>query len=176
MDMPNAIREVVAAFDDAEALERAVFELETQGFDRAACSVLTTEKTLEGALGHRYQQVREVEDDPAVPRETFFSRISRLEAEAFPAPVLASLGWLTLAGVGGAIPAVVAAGVGALIGVALGGLIHHHHAARIQEQLARGGIVLWVGIRDAATEEKATRILREQGAHDVHTHEFPITG
>jgi hypothetical protein len=35
--------------------------------------------------------------------------------------------------------------------------------------------VLWVGIRDAATEEKATRILREQGAHDVHTHEFPIT-
>jgi len=172
--MPNSIREIVAAFDEPGALDRAVFALETEGFDRAAFSVLATEETVAGALGHRYQQVREVEDDPRVPRETFFSRMSRLEAEAFPAPALASLGWLALAGIGGPIPAVVAAGAGGLIGAVLGGMIHHHHAARVQEQLTRGGLVLWVSVRDAAAEEKAMRILQEQGAHDLHAHSIAV--
>ena len=168
--MSNEIREVVAAFDDPAAPDRAVFELETQGFDRAAFSVLVTEETVANTLGHRYQKVSEVEDNPLVPRGTFFSRMSRLEAEAFPAPALASLGWLALAGVGGGIPAVIAAGVGGLIGAGLGGLIHHHHALRIQEQLARGGVVLWVAVHDAAAEEKAMQVLQAQGGHDIHVH------
>jgi hypothetical protein len=172
--MPNVIREIVAAFDTPEALDNAVFTLESQGFDRAAFSVLATEETVNSVLGHRYAQVKEVEDDPQVPRETFFSRMSRLEAEAFPVPVLASLGWLTVAGIGGPITAVIAAGAGGLIGAALSGLIHHHHAERVQEQLARGGLVLWVSVRDAEAEAKALRILQEQGAHDLHTHEMPV--
>ncbi|MDR3505728.1 MAG: hypothetical protein P4L52_05750 [Acidocella sp.] len=172
--MPNVIREIVAAFDTPEALDNAVFALETEGFDRAAFSVLATEETVNSVLGHRYEQVKEVEDDPQVPRETFFSRMSRLEAEAFPVPVLASLGWLTVAGIGGPITAVIAAGAGGLIGAVLSGLIHHHHAARVQEQLARGGLVLWVSLRDAAAEEKALRILQEQGAHDLHAHSVPV--
>ena len=172
--MPISIREIVAAFDDPAALDNAVFALETEGFDRAAFSVLATEETVASALGHRYQQVREVEDDPRVPREAFFSHMSRLEAEAFPAPALASLGWLALAGVGGPIPAVVAAGAGGLIGAVLGGFIHHHHVARAQEQLARGGLVLWVSVRDAAAEEKAMRVLWEQGAHDLHVHTIAL--
>jgi hypothetical protein len=166
--MSDEFRKVVAAFDDPAALDRAVFELETQGFDRAAFSVLATEHTVARTLGHRYQQVREMEDDPLVPRETFFSSMSRLEAETLPAPALASVGWLALAGVGGGIPAVIAAGAGGLIGAALGDLIHHHHAVRIQEQLARGGVVLWVSVHDAASEEKAVRVLAGQGAHDIH--------
>lgn len=172
--MPKTIREVVAAFDNVLALDRAVFELETHGFDRAAFSVLTTEATVARELGHRYQQVRDVEDDPRVPRDTFFSRMSRLEAEVLPAPGLASLGWLTLAGVGGGVPAVIAAGVGALIGAVLGGLIQQHYATRVQEQLARGGIVLWVNIRNAAEEELALHVLRGLGAHDVHAHELAV--
>jgi len=170
--MSDEIREVVAAFDDPAALDRAVFALETQGFDRAALSVLATEDTVASALGHRYQQVRDVEDDPKVPREAFFSRMSRLEAETFPAPALASLGWLMLAGVGGGIPAIIAAGAGGLIGAALGGLIHHHYAVRIQEQLARGGVVLWVSVRDAAAEATAKQTLQAEGAHDVHVHKL----
>lgn len=169
--MSNEFRDVVAAFDDPAALDRAVFELETQGFDRAAFSVLATERTVARTLGHRYQQVREIEDDPRVPRENFFSMVSQLEGETFPAPALASVGWLTLAGVGAGIPAVIAAGVGGLIGATLGSLIHHHHALRVQEQLARGGIVLWVSVHDAASEEQAIRVLTKQGAHDIH----PIT-
>lgn len=172
--MPNVIREIVAAFDTPEALDNAVFALESQGFDRAAFSVLATEETVNSALGHRYTQVKEVEDDPRVPRETFFSRMSRLEAEAFPVPFLAALGWLTVAGIGGPIAVVVATGVGGLVGAALGELIHHHHAVRVQEQLAHGGMVLWVSVRDSGAEQTAMRILQEQGAHDLHGHDIPV--
>jgi hypothetical protein len=140
--LPKTIREVVAAFDNDTALDSAEFDLETHGFDRAAFLVLATEATVARELGDRYRQVREVEDDPVVPRETFFSRTSRLEADYLPAPVLALLRWLTPAGVGSGVPAVVAAGTGGLIGAVPGGLIQQHYTTRVQEQLARGGILL----------------------------------
>ena len=117
--MPDTIREVVAVFDDVDALDTAVYTLQTRGFDRAAFSLLAAEKTVEQKLGHRYQQVKDVEDDPAVPRETFFSRVSRLEADYLPAPALAAVGALVTIGVGSILPVLVAAGAGGLLGAAL---------------------------------------------------------
>ena len=67
--MARTIREAVAMFDDPEKLEEAVFALETRGFDRAAFSLLAEEATVERKLGHRYQRVVEMEDEPAAPRE-----------------------------------------------------------------------------------------------------------
>jgi hypothetical protein len=168
--MPETIREVVAVFDDAETLDSAVYALETRGFDRAAFSLLASEEAVAEKLGHRYQQVREVEDDPKVPRETFFSRISQIEAKYLPAPALASIGALMLAGIGTVLPTLIAAGGGALLGAALGRLLHERYARRVQEQLARGGLVLWVNVRDVQEEETALEILRAHSAHDVHAH------
>lgn len=168
--MPGTVREVVAVFDDTGTLEAAVFALETRGFDRAAFSLLASEDAVEQKLGHRYQRVKEMEDEPRVPRETFFSRVSRLEAEYLPAPILASIGFLMLAGVG--LPALIAAGSGALIGAAFGRLFHEHHAERVREQLARGGLLLWVNVRNAHEEETALEVLRAHSAHDVHSHEI----
>jgi hypothetical protein len=171
--MAKAIREVVAVFDNPEALEEAVFALETHGFDRAAFSLLADEATVERELGHRYQRVAEMEDEPAVPRETFFSRVSRAEAE-YGLPVgLASMGALALAGIGGLLPVLVAAGSGAALGAVLGRMIYHHHAMRVQEQLARGGLLLWVNVRDAAQEKTAVETLAAHSAHDIHVHEIP---
>ncbi len=170
--MPITYREAVAVFDTAEALDAAVFALETHGFDRAAFSLLASEEAVKQKLGHPYQHVKEVEDDPAVPRDTFFSRVSRLEATYLPAPALAALGGLTLVGAGGILPVVIAASGGLLVGAAVGGLIHQHFVTRVKEQVERGGLVLWVGLRDAAAEAKALKILPLQGAHDVHVHEM----
>jgi hypothetical protein len=170
--MPETIREVVAVFDDAETLDTAVYALEIRGFNRAAFSLLASEEAVAERLGHRYKQVKEVEDDPKVPRETFFSRVSRLEAEYLPAPALASVGVLMLAGIGSGLPALIAAGSGALIGAGLGRLIHEHYAQRVQEQLARGGLVLWVNVRDEAEEKMALEVLRAHSAHDVHAHQI----
>ena len=172
--MPNTIREVVAVFDDVETLDTAVYTLETRGFDRAAFSLLAGEKTVEQKLGHRYRQVRDVEDDPGVPRETIFSRISRLEADYLPAPAFAAVGALVMIGVGSLLPVLVAAGAGGLLGAALGRLIQQNHATRVQEQLARGGLLLWVNVRNPREEETALEVLRALGAHDVHAHDIAV--
>ena len=169
--MSATYREAVGVFDSSEALDAAVFALETHGFDRAAFSLLASEEAVEHRLGQRYRLVREMEDNMAAPRDTFYSRISRLEATYLPAPALAAIGGLMFAGGSVALPAVIAAGGGFVLGAALGGLIHRHHAARVRGQLERGGLLLWVGLRDADQEDKALEILRAQGGHDVHVHE-----
>jgi hypothetical protein len=172
--MRDNAKEVVAVFDDTEALDKAVYVLETRGFDRAAFSLLASEQAVVQKLGHRYQHVNEAEDNPEVPRATFFSRVSRLEAEYLPAPALAAVGALIVAGTGTILPVIIAAGGGALIGAFLGRLMHERYATRMQEQLERGGLVLWVSIRNAKEEETASEVLRAHSAHDVHVHE--ITG
>jgi hypothetical protein len=167
--MTQNLREVVAVFDDLKTLESTIYELETKGFDRAAFSMLASEQAVKDKLGHHYRQVKEVEDDPKVPRATFFSRISRLEAEYLPAPALAAIGVLMLAGTG-TLPVLIAAGGGALIGAALGRLMHERQATRVQEQLDRGGLLLWVNVRNTGEEETALKVLRSRSAHDVHAH------
>jgi hypothetical protein len=133
---------------------------------------LASEDAVVGKLGHRYQQVKEVEDEPRAPRAPFFSRISRLEAEYLPAPALASIGAVMFAGTGIGLPALIAAGGGALIGAALGRLIHQNHAVAVREQLKRGGLVLWVNVRDPREEQAAPDVLREHSAHDVNVHDI----
>ncbi|HVC50411.1 MAG TPA: hypothetical protein VND87_00155 [Stellaceae bacterium] len=172
--MAQTIREAVAVFDDPETLEDAVFALETHGFDRAAFSLLADEATVEHKLGHRYQRVAEMENDPSAPRATFFSRVSRTEAQ-YGLPIgLAFIGAIALGGIGGALPVLVTAGGGAAIGAVLGGMMHRRYARQIEEQLVRGGILLWVNMRDAAQEETAVDILKAHSARDVHVHDILI--
>ena len=170
--MANPMREVVGVFGNAEALEKAVFSLETHGFDRAAFSVLGNEAAVERHLGHRYKTIAEMEDEPRAPRETFFGRISRLEADALPTPVLASMGALAVAGTGVVLATLVAAGTGAAFGAAISLIFHKHNAERVAEQLARGGLLLWVNVRNGKEEEMASRILKAHSAHDVHVHDI----
>src|SRR5665213_2897954 len=170
--MAVTIREVVAVFDDTKSLDGAVYALETRGFDRAAFSLLASEAAVAEKIGHRYQQMKDVEDDPNVPRGTFFSRISRLEMDYLPAPFLASVGALAFAGFGPLLPVLVAVGAGALLGAALSGVMHEQHAALVKEQIARGGLLLWVDVRNAKEEETALEVLRAHSAHDVHVHDI----
>jgi hypothetical protein len=171
---PFSAREVVAVLDSAEALENAVFTLETHGFDRAALSVLASEHAAERTLGHRFRRVEEMEDEPKAPRATFFSRVSQVEAEFGLAPGLAFVAAVAL-GLGTApvaLPMLVGAGGGAAIGAVLGRLIHVRHAERLAEQLARGGLLLWVNVRTPEEERKAIAALEALGARDVHAHDL----
>ena len=45
----------------------------------------------------------------------------------------------------------------------------------LDEQLAGGGVLVWVRTRDPAAEERAQRILREHGGTEVHLHDLPAT-
>jgi hypothetical protein len=63
---------------------------------------------------------------------------------------------------------------GALIGTVLARWLDQHQAEHLQEQLDRGGLLLWVRTPDADSEGRAVEILRRHSAHDVHTHRLPV--
>ena len=80
--------------------------------------------------------------------------------------VVAADGALAAAIAGTILGGAIAGGLGALIALA----VAHRHARQVREQLARGGIVLWVAAPDAASGNRAVNILQRCGASDVHIH------
>jgi hypothetical protein len=61
---------------------------------------------------------------------------------------------------------------GAGLGAVLAGAVIRRRAEQVKEQLAEGGMVLWVSLGDADAERRALQILRKAGARDIHVHEF----
>lgn len=68
--------------------------------------------------------------------------------------------------------AAIGGGSGAAIGSWLAMFIGDEHARYIDEQLRRGGLVVWVRIWDVAHEQKALDILKKHSGTDVHIHAF----
>jgi hypothetical protein len=179
----QVMREAVGIFTSADALENAIVGLMGSGFDRAEISLLAAEPTVDAKLGHKYRRVTELEDDAATPRDCYVSIESIGDAEG------ALIGGLLYVGALAAVGAVVASGgtlAAAITGAALGGgtggligsvlakLVGDRHAQTIEEQLAHGGLLLWVQTRDADHEAKAVEILRKHSGADVHVHSLPV--
>jgi hypothetical protein len=166
-------REAVGVFDNVDVLEAAVDELEISGFDRAAISVLASDKKVTDCLGKLYASVTEIEDDPRAPQIAFVSKNSRIEAEA------ATIGVpLFIGGIAGGLAFVPSGGTIAAgaVGGGIGGLrsarISHRHIDRVRAQLAQGGLVLWVAAGDDASSARGLEILIKTGARDAHLHEI----
>ena len=175
----SAQREAVAVFQNEVDLQAAIDELLTHGFDRADVSLLAGEKAVEEKLGHKYKRVSELEDDPDVPRAVYVSTESIGDAEGslIGAPLYiaatAALGAILVSGgtVAAAIAgAAVAGGAGAYVGTVLAKLLGDQHAHHLEEQLAHGGLLLWVRTWDAKAESKAVEILKRHSGKDVHVH------
>jgi VIT1/CCC1 family predicted Fe2+/Mn2+ transporter len=172
-------RETVGVFADPDALEAAVDALERAGFDRAAISVLASEETVRERVGHLYRSAAEAADDSRAPQAAFVSRHSRVEGKAAAVGIPFQIGgfagaYAVVAG-GGTLAAAIAATIlGGAVAGGLGALLAHavarHHAERVREQLARGGLVLWVGTPDAEAEKRALEVLQKCGASAVHVH------
>lgn len=173
------VREAVAVVEDVGSLEGAVAELREAGFAEADISLLAGRDAVEQKLGRTYRRVEELEDDPEAPRTAFVSmrrldeRESAVVSSATVLPTLLAAG--TVVASAGAVAAAVIgtalAGVG--IGTALAHFMDRRHADWLQEQLDRGGILLWVRTPDAEAERKAVEVLARHAAHDVHVHEIP---
>ena len=83
--------------------------------------------------------------------------------------VVASAGVVAAAVTGTAI-------AGALLGTVLSHWLDKSHAEHLQEQLDRGGLLLWVRTPDPETQQRALAILTRHSAHDVHIHRLPGKG
>jgi hypothetical protein len=178
----TAVTEAVAVFHDVSELDAAVEELRAAGFDKDDISLLATEQAVNRKLGHRYERVEELEDDPAAPRVAYRTRASLGESEDRLIGSLTYLPAVVAAGTVVASAGVVAAAVtgtaiaGALLGTVLSHWLDKSHAEHLQEQLDRGGLLLWVRTPDPETQQRALAILTRHSAHDVHIHRLPGKG
>jgi outer membrane lipoprotein SlyB len=175
------IREAVGVFHDPDALQEAIDELLSSGLDRAELSLLAGEHAVEEKLGHRYRKVAELEDDPRVPRTAYVSLESIGDAEGGLIGGLMYVGAVIAGGAavasggtlaGAFLAAAMAGSAGGLLGSALAKLIDYHHADYLQRQLDKGGLVLWVHVRDREHERRAKRILKRHSGEDVHVHDL----
>ena len=178
----NTVREAVGVFHDERSLRTAADELLIAGFDRSHLSLLAGDKAVERQLGHHYEKVGEIEDDPAVPYLAYIGSDSRTEAKGAVIGGLAYVGAIGAAGLlvatGGTIAAALiaaalAGGAGGVVGTALSRYIDSHHAHYLQDQLDRGGLLLWVRTVDEAHEKRAVEVLKRNSAEDVHLHDLP---
>ena len=175
----NAVREVVAVFDDAGKLEAAAEALVKAGFSQSRLSLLGDKKAIAERLGNHFETVEEMEDDPRVPQRMFVFKSDRATAEAaafgLPMYVGAMGGAITMVASGGALAMVLlAAAAGGAVGGGLGGVIAaaigKAHANRLEANLREGGILLWVVVADTSEEKQVMEILKKAGGSDVHGH------
>lgn len=71
--VPFAIREAVGIFRCSGNLQDAIDELLGSGFHRAELSLLASEGAVQAKLGHRYEKVNVLADDPTIPRSAYVS-------------------------------------------------------------------------------------------------------
>jgi hypothetical protein len=177
----NLCREAVGVFHHWTNLQAAVDELLNHGFDRAEISMLAGEEVVERKLGHVYEKVSELEDDPNAPRIAFVGRDSLTEGKASAIGTLGYVGAVAAVGAvvasGGALAWVLLAGAaagggGAALGSLLAKALGRGRAKDIEAQIDKGGLLLWVRTCSQDREARAMEILKEHGADDVHVHEF----
>jgi len=173
------IREAIGVFKTEAALQAAIDELMSSGFDRAELSLLASEHVVEEQLGHRYEKVADYEDNAEIPRTCYVSPESVGAAQSGLIGGLMYVGAVAAAGAilvsGGPLAAALAAsalagGGGALIGSLLARRVGDVHAEHLQEQLERGGLLLWVRTWNDDDERRAVDILKRNSGADVHIH------
>lgn len=133
----NAI-EAVAIFHDVSSLDEAAEALIEAGFGRDDISLLASEAAVEEKLGHRYEKVKDLEDDSDAPRVAYRTLADFAENERSIANSLTYLPAMLAAGTVVASAGVVAAAVtgaavgGAVLSTVLARWLDHTHADHFQ--------------------------------------------
>lgn len=167
-------REAVAVFDSEAALNAAVDALMQYGVRQKDLSVLASSEQLSSS-----NPTTALEDKDDAERAAFVTSDSRVEglAALTGGPALVTgLGAALVAGTVGAalIPALALTIGGTLAtgsaGFMLSRIFGRKHAEAIRQQLANGGLLLWVHAPDEKDDAKLLEILKENGGRDAHIH------
>jgi hypothetical protein len=177
------VREAVGVFKTRAALEQAIKRLLTAGFDRSDIDVLGDIDVAYRRLGTAIVPPEELADVPDVPRRSLVTRedqrltIIAVFQSLF--AVGAFAGGIAVVASGGGVPvalmiAAVAGIVAGLIGIGLTRTLLRTFEDRIEDNLAAGGVVVWVRVHDREQEWRALEILQKYGADAVRVHEIEI--
>jgi len=175
------VREAVALFADYDDLVSAIEELQIAGFDRVQIKLILSCKSAESRLVHPIKDMRELEDEPTVPLGGWIDQYELTEGKTALATGLAYIGSLLAIGVvvarGGELAAIIATaaaagGAAGTFGLWLLRLVGRGRAREINEQLSRGGLLLWAETRNREQEHRAIGILKGHSTRDVHLHDL----
>lgn len=175
----EVVRECVGLFLSAEDLQEAVRELESTAFPRQDISVMGTRAELMEVFGTKTIDPHMAMDNPDTPRAAPARPEEKTIGASAMVGVPAYVGAMSAALSAGAVafPAIVGAAViGGLSGGALGGILTKLFGDRdmrhYEEQIDRGGLLLWVRTPDRGREEVAVGIMRKWHALEVHVHDI----
>ncbi len=173
---PGTVPEVVGLFDTTDNLQEAIRQLEGTAFPRQDISIMGTRRDLEKIFGTKAVSPMIAADDAHTPRQA----PARPEEEVIGGTALvgasAYIGAMGLALSAGAIafPVAGAAIIGGLGGGVLGGILarilDQSHNRHLEEQIERGGLLLWVRTPDENKESLAINIMTAHGGRHVHAH------
>ena len=178
------VREAVGVVDSLEELEELVNQLTTHGVDRTDISLMGSFSAVFQKLKKVYRRPDEVADLPDVPRRALVTRDDVFVATPLVFGTLLTVGSfgaaLPIVASGGALAAAVAAAIGG--GAAAGALariirdkvVNPRDAARLEDDLTSGGLVVFVRVDTPDEEAQALKIMRDVGADNVHVHEIDI--
>ena len=181
----RTIPEAVGIFHRNEDLQGAIDELLNSGFHRSELGLLASEAAVQEKLGDQFKTVSVLADDPAVPRSAYVSPEAIGDAQGGLIGALVYVGAAATAGAvvasGGTLAAIITAvvlagGTGGLLGSVLAKWLGGHHASYLQDQIDRGGLLLWVRTRHATDEQRAVEILKRHSGSEVHVHALPAWG
>jgi hypothetical protein len=179
----RTIPEAVGIFHRNEDLQGAIDELLSSGFDRSELGLLASETAVREKLRDQFKSISALADDPTVPRTSYVSPEAIGDAQGGLIGALVYVGATAAAGVvvasGGTLAAIITAvvlagGTGGLLGSVLAKWLGDHHATYLQDQIDRGGLLLWVRTRHAADEQRAVEILKRHSGGEVHVHALPV--
>ena len=178
----GTIPEAVGIFHRNEDFQGAIDELLSSGFHRSELGLLASETAVQEKLGNQFKSFSALADDPAVPRSAYVSPEAIGDAQGGLIGALVYVGAAAAAGAvvasGGTLAAIITAvvlagGTGGLLGSVLAKWLGDHHASYLQDQIDRGGLLLWVRTRHATDEQRALEILRRHSGGEVHVHALP---
>lgn len=171
----DTVREVAGIFKTAEDLQSAIRELESIAFTRADLSVMGARRELERTFGERTVEPREALQNVDTPRQS----PSRPEEQTIGIAGMiggsAYVGAMALALAAGAVtfPAIISAAViggigGGTLGVILSKIFGDRFSRHMQEQIEKGGLLLWVKADTAYKIETAKQIMVANNGYNVH--------
>lgn len=174
---PGMFKEAVGLFMSSDNLQDAIRELENAAFPRQDITVMGARRDLERVFGSPTVAPEVAMESANTPRQTPSRPEEQTIGTAALIGVPAYIGAMAMALAAGAVtfPAMIAAAViggvsGGTLGAFLSKTLGDRYNRHIEEQIEKGGLLLWVRTPDKEKEEIAQRIMVAKGGYDVHIH------
>lgn len=172
---PGLTREAVGLFMSVDDLQAAVRDLEGTAFPRQDISVMGSRDELLEVFGEKTVDPHRVMERAETPRQSLPRPEEKTIGGAAMVGIPAYVGAMGAALTAGAVafPALVGAAIigglgGSTLGAILVKIMGDRDTRHFEEQIERGGLLLWVRTPDHDREEIAMQLMHKNNGREIH--------